>query len=140
MKRYFSNRNILYGLLLITLSFLSCDEVSNQEQFDQIVSLLAGEHMYIQEKGFTIGFTKILEDSRCPTDADCIWEGNGKIQIFTTKFMTDSTYFELNTTLDPKIIEYFGCNIELIELEPYPSVEEIIDPMEYVCTLKIQEF
>jgi hypothetical protein len=35
--------------------------------------------------GLKIAFVELVEDSRCPTDVDCIWAGNAKIKVRVTK-------------------------------------------------------
>ena len=44
-------------------------------------TLALGESVGIEQKGVLITFGKVIEDSRCPMNARCIWEGNARIEI-----------------------------------------------------------
>jgi hypothetical protein len=68
----------------------------------------------------------ILEDSRCPIGALCIWEGNARIKFHFEKFNETPVYFILNThpnSTNEIIIDRF--KISLLNLLPYPSIKNI---------------
>ncbi len=128
----------IYGqILFLLLSIVSCNQ--NSEKYNETIQLGLGEVDEISETDIEIGFIRVLEDSRCPIGAVCVWEGNGKVEVYTYKSGTDSILFGLNTTLDPKKVENRGYDIDLIELSPYPTIDQPFDTSEYRVTLKIQE-
>jgi len=124
--------------LFIFLFLVGCQDESEQKSFEHTVSIALGKTSYIQERELTIGFTRVLEDSRCPIGAECVWEGNGKVELYARQTESVPQYFELNTTLDPQTETYFNIEITLVGLDPYPSVQQTIDSLESVCTLRIR--
>lgn len=59
-----------------------------------------------------------LSDSRCPVDAQCIWEGEAKAQV-TAKFNEESTeLFWLKLGIPDTVFDF---EIVLSEMLPYPN-------------------
>lgn len=71
--------------------------------------------------GLSLEFTALAEESRCPVDVTCIWEGNAQI-LMTWRSPRGEGVFELNThhnrqtsaTVDSR-------SVNLRKLEPYPG-------------------
>lgn len=80
-----------------------------------------------------ISFSAVLEDSRCPVDVDCMWEGNFKMALA----IGDRRY-ELNSNLDPRVIEYNGFKISIDGVYPEPNSRRTIQDREYVVVLNIE--
>ena len=75
------------------------------------------------ENHFFLCLDSILEDSRCPTGALCIWEGDARIRFHFEKLNEQPVYFDLHTNpkgITEKIIDRY--KISLIDLLPYPSI------------------
>ncbi|MFZ1700777.1 MAG: hypothetical protein WBO10_03695 [Pyrinomonadaceae bacterium] len=75
-----------------------------------------GQQTKADQGRLTIKFVEIVEDSRCPPDAQCIWAGNAKIRLAISKGKSAPTFIELNTNLDPKSKSLSGYEIELVGL------------------------
>jgi hypothetical protein len=93
-----------------------------------------GQSVTLEDHFLTIKFKTVENDSRCPEGVLCFWEGNARIVIEVSQFA-----FELNTSLEPMEIDYFGFKIELISVNPYPVVYEHIDLEDYRITLIVSE-
>jgi hypothetical protein len=106
--------------LIIVLLLAGCASVPSArapvkpgEEF----TLALGESVGIETKNIVVRFDAVLEDSRCPTNARCIWEGNARIALQ----VSDSAHgrYELNTSTRfdtrEKITDFV---IELRRLEP----------------------
>jgi hypothetical protein len=81
-----------------------------------------------------------LQDSRCPTGAMCIWEGNGRIQLILRKGDEDPIRFWLNTHvnfLSDTVIK--GLRFELVEMLPYPEVDKDYQREDYILQLRISD-
>jgi hypothetical protein len=88
-------------------------------------------------EGITIKFISVNEDSRCPANAICVWEGNARISLQLTD-RKSTEVVELNTsTRFATEAKFGGYLIKLVSLLPYPGTKEKIDPSEYVATLRI---
>jgi hypothetical protein len=80
-------------------------------------TLALGESVGIEQKGVIVKFETVIEDSRCPMNARCIWEGNARISIKASD--SGAVRYELNTSsrfaTSAKITDFV---LELRRLEP----------------------
>lgn len=107
----------LIGFTLILTIFFSCsknDELSNDE------------FIIYQRENITISLIEI-NDSRCPINVNCVWQGNAEVVMRITN-NDEAENFTLNTAgyinddLDfPTNTSIFDLNIELIDLHPLPE-------------------
>lgn len=102
------------------------DSVKLGEEF----ALKLGNHATLQGMDLTIVFRDVIEDSRCPEGAVCVWEGNAKIVLGVNQ-----TAIALNTTLEPKQVSYSAFVIRLLSLYPYPKFGQQIKKEDYVAAL-----
>ena len=100
------------------------------------VTLKYGEETFINEI-IKIKFKGVTEDSRCPMDAMCIWQGNAGAEIEITTPDENLTEF-LNSTVLPQSIWVDGITIELKEVNPYPSTQIKINPEDYSIVLSVR--
>lgn len=108
----------------------------NPSPSDQTLSVGVGETVAVGTTGVTIAFLRVEEDSRCPLNALCVWEGNGKVALTLSSGYGASKNVSLNTTTEPRRTEFAGLEIQLSALEPHPT-GEAIDPEDYVATFRI---
>jgi hypothetical protein len=101
------------------------------------LSVGAGETASVPGSDVTITFRSVTEDSRCPLDVTCVWEGNGRVAL-TLSSAEGSQDAELNTTVQPRQIDFAGMRVVLASLAPYPAGEPI-DPADYVATFEIED-
>lgn len=97
----------------------------------------AGKQVTAKQSGLRVKFVEVLEDSRCPTDANCIWAGNAKIKVEVTKKGGGKKILELNTNAGSKRDLFDDWAIELASLTPYPRTNGKIDPAKYVAKVVI---
>lgn len=92
-------------------------------------------------KNIEIIFLGVLEDSRCPTDVECLWAGNARLAFaFGTLPGGMAQRFELNTNSTfPQSVEYGDYVITLAQLQPEPISSVPIDPRDYVATLQFEK-
>jgi hypothetical protein len=80
-------------------------------------TLALGESVGVEQRGVLLSFEKVIEDSRCPMNARCVWEGNARI-VMRVKGAAAARY-ELNTSTrfatSAKITDFV---LELRRLEP----------------------
>jgi hypothetical protein len=101
------------------------------------LSVGVGETASVPGSDVSITFRSVTEDSRCPLDVTCVWEGNGRVAL-TLSSADDSEDAELNTTVQPRQIDFAGMRIVLASLAPYPAGEPIA-PDDYVATFEIED-
>ena len=86
--------------------------------------------------GLKIAFVELVEDSRCPTDVDCIWAGNAKIKVRVTK-NGRSKVLELNTLTRGMTPSYGNYKLKLKDLTPKPRSNVRINRNGYVATIEV---
>ncbi len=91
---------------------------------------------------FQITLLQILDDSRCPSDVTCIWEGTVSAEVKIIKDGQSRGNYIIPIGLTDSGIEsqlsddYF---IMLYDVKPYPISTHQIMPSEYVATLIISK-
>jgi hypothetical protein len=89
--------------------------------------------------GTGIVFKKVISDSRCPKDANCIWAGEIRIQLQIFSGTDTLVTLEL-TTREPTAevtVDQKTYVIEMTRAEPYPMSQHQIDPERYIVTLEV---
>lgn len=100
-------------------------ETQNSEELllNDTIEIFDRTCKFNSEYQFFLCLDSILEDSRCPTGALCIWEGDARIKFHFEKFNEQPVYFVLHT--NPKATTEISIDrfkISLIDLHPYPSI------------------
>ena len=73
-------------LLLLSFLFISAIGFSQDKPVEVpkiLVKVALGET--VQFKKASVSFLKVLEDSRCPSDVTCIWEGQARVLVEVTE-------------------------------------------------------
>lgn len=105
---------------------------SFQLKIDQI-AIIEGENIKIK-------FLNVTEDSRCPSDVLCKWEGQITAVVNILKNAQTLGDFSLTSRkgYEDLAINYFdGYFIKLEKVEPYPETTQKIELSDYVVTLVV---
>jgi hypothetical protein len=98
-------------------------------------TLRVGQSASITELNLWMRFIKTVDDSRCPADALCVWEGDGAVLLEVAPLNGDSKEDTVHTSLDPHTIPLGHAELRLVHLQPYPLTSKPIAPGDYVVTL-----
>ncbi|MEN4761718.1 hypothetical protein ABEG63_15395 [Chryseobacterium sp. C39-AII1] len=95
----------------------------------EIIYFKEGENKFLKEFQMNVTFSGITEDSRCPTDVNCIWAGVAvaSVQVMgtTTRPMNLSLATMDNTGRNySKSAAFNGYTISLAEVTPYPNSKD----------------
>ena len=101
---------------------------------NKTVVVKVGQEKLVLGTGIKVKFIEVLEDGRCPADANCVWAGSAKIKLHLSKAGKSDTV-ELNTGVDPKEIKFAGYTFKIAALTPYPRSNIRINRLGYVVTL-----
>jgi hypothetical protein len=132
--------------LLLVLLLSNCNK-DNDLTGDSIFNLNDTLELVIDKSAInndnqlTIRIDSVLNDSRCPSDVVCGWEGNAGIRFLFTNANVE-TKFVLNThggESFPSDTIIGGYYIQLIALRPYPISTSKILNSEYVADLLIKK-
>jgi hypothetical protein len=101
------------------------------------VVIVPGEEIVVDGL-LRVTFLEVAEDSRCPIDALCVWQGNGAVVIGLRMGMGPTRSFTLNTSVAPRAVTHGGYTIGLLELTPAPVSTARIDPRHYRARLHFE--
>ena len=115
---------------------ISCQKETIPENFSlgEEVDFKVGTENKSAEYNVKFTITNV-QDSRCPIDVECIWQGEAEIEI---KF--DSPFQEtiVLSTYDDLIDTVGNYSIKLLNVSPYPISTETIELKDYTIKLKIE--
>jgi hypothetical protein len=127
--------------LLVILAFLSCGTKKETQMAEQSKSQLVRLHFSEQKSadhGLMLAFENVVEDSRCPADVNCIWEGDAEVQL---ALVTGIELVRFNLHTNPRFTNdtlINGTTISLKSLEPYPASSSNIEKSKYEIVLQIE--
>ena len=130
-----SLRTIALCLVLIAGSCVTQTFALNKP-FD----LGVGESLRLSESDFSIKLVAVENESRCPTGAVCIWQGNAAAIFEVAKggaSQAITLYTDTGRQDMPNEATIHGRKIRLVELAPYPRQGVRIGKDAYVATLFI---
>ncbi len=109
-------------LLMMVFLIASFSANAQSEEFIELGTLKA-----IKGTDFSIQFTELVEDSRCPRGTQCIWAGQVTVSINILK--GDEVLKTINLTLRPgaenlKSKIFKNRLFSLLEVTPYPSIHK----------------
>ena len=97
-----------------------------------------GEEVSVGGSILRVAFGQVLSDSRCPTDVVCVWEGNAEVEIGVRAGMGPTIPQRLNTSRDPRFVDWQGIRITLLELDPAPKSDKAIAAEDYSVRLRFE--
>ena len=111
--------------------YLCADQIDTNESF----TVKMNQSIFFD--GYEITFSEILEDSRCPADALCVWEGRVSIGI---DVKNKERIQNIILTTGEKTTTYFDSyEINLVNVLPYPFSSKTIALEEYSVTILISK-
>ena|SRR5687767_7974024 len=108
-----------------------------QVQANREFEIAVGQEARLQGTDIVLRFGGVANDSRCPSDVQCVWAGNAVVGLSLRQGEAAATDAALNTTLDPRITKFGGYTIKLIDLKPVPNTGKAIPAGEYVAILEV---
>ena len=130
-------KTFIYLFVILTISLVSCEKETISEAFsvglDNDFKINYDYHSIDNYLSFTI--TEI-NDSRCPSDVVCVWEGKADVKI---EVKTPTRGSVLLSTYNHRIDTLGNYSFELKDISPYPISTKTIKLEDYNVTLKIVE-
>jgi hypothetical protein len=133
MYRLFKYIFVIMAFIWLSAALAGPAKVS----IDKELSLGIGQAASIEGEKLVIKFKSVLEDSRCPVNAVCVWAGNGKVEFDILDIDGQNKTVILNTEDEPKAIILKGHKLTLVSLNP-PRIDGVsISPGDYSVTLRV---
>jgi hypothetical protein len=121
-------------MLALLALVAACHEAEGLSVGDTF-SLAVGERATIAELNLWLRFSHVADDSRCPSQAQCVWAGDAAVVLELAPLVGDSKLDTLHTTLDPQSIAVSNAALRLVRLDPYPTTPGSIPANAYRVTL-----
>ncbi len=102
------------------------------------LDLAYGQEQTVPGTTLSLRFDRAVQDSRCPVDVVCVWQGNAEIELGTTLGSGPSVGFRLNTALDPRSFDFGGYRVSLTGVSPEPHAGVAIEPDVYRVSLRVE--
>jgi len=112
---------------------------ANAFSLNQRFTIKVGQEASIPGEGLTLALQSVSEDSRCPEDAACVWEGNAKVSLNITKAGQTATTIELNTRpiVGPSEKTFQAYTVKLMSLAPNNKAGQTINSSDYIVSLLV---
>lgn len=106
-------------------------------------TLAGGQAAVNSSAGLRLRFEEVLEDSRCPTEVECVWTGQARIALLVQQGEGEPIRVAFNTNPAPgqnqQTAEVGEYTIELQSLDPYPETTAAIPFQDYRATLIVSK-
>ena len=113
-------------------AYYSC---TDQTDADESFTIQMNQSVFFDD--YEITFSEILEDSRCPADAICIWEGRASIGMDVKS--KEGIQNVILMTGEETTVFFDLYEIHLVNVLPYPFSSKKILPEEYSATISISK-
>ena len=126
-------------LLGCSMALMDLNENQATPRVGKEFSLKVGQQAKLDGVDLNVKFTGVPQDSRCPTNVNCVWAGNAEVTLEWTHNKCTTTV-SLNThatAASSDEAKVSGLRVKLIKLEPYPHTEKKISPGDYIATMLI---
>lgn len=111
MKQILTNRIITAFLVLITFTALiSCGKTTLNAELNRSFRMTADQNVKIDKTDLVLDGFVVTEDSRCPKDAICFWEGQ-----VVAEFDLDGSLLVFNSF---KTLDTLGYTFQIKSVEP----------------------
>jgi hypothetical protein len=87
---------------------------------------------------FRIGFDDLTEDSRCPADVVCVWQGNAAVILGLTLGSGPTVPATVNTGVEPHSAVHGSYRVNLVGVMPAPVSTSPIDRDDYQAILRVE--
>ena len=130
------NKNVIFSIAAFTVTLMILQQSSYAEEInflDLPIGLKIGETAVIDGP---LEMTLLdVEDSRCPSDVVCVWQGTVSAKVQLQKGTQDLGIHTISMeTIEGNEETFDGYYIRLTNVEPYPMSTSPIEPSDYSLT------
>ncbi|HZD03403.1 MAG TPA: hypothetical protein VE173_00750 [Longimicrobiales bacterium] len=103
------------------------------------VTLPLGQEVMVEGTIVRLVFTRVLEDSRCPVDVVCVWQGNAAVEVGIAAGMGPTAPLHLNSALEPRSATWQGIRLTYLSLQPRPRSDRRTAPRNYTLRVLLED-
>lgn len=106
---------------------------------DEPFGIRVGEEVVLDDGAVTVAFLDVTEDSRCPVDAVCVWQGDARLVLVVTARGVPrvASLHTAGPPVGPREIVVDGYTVSLLGLEPQPRIGRSIPLTAYAAVLRV---
>jgi len=122
-------------------ALVACDDEPTGPKPGEEFTLAVGEKATLEAVGATVRFVGVPADSRCPSQVECVWAGDGAVVLAIRPLVSGEAEDTLHTHPDGKrAVALSRYELTLLQLDPYPEAAfGKIPPEDYRATLALYE-
>ena len=138
MNRLATLSVVAFGFTAIVVA---CDEKPTGPEVGSEFTLELGERATLDAVHASVRFLAVSEDSRCPSQVQCVWAGDGAVVLEIAPAEGDAAEDTLHTNPEsgPGGVVLAGYALKLLRLDPYPDTPGEVAPEDYRATLTLSE-
>lgn len=96
-----------------------------------------GEAVALADTGVVLRLETVDNDSRCPTDVQCVWEGDAIVRVTAIGPGSVRASYDLHVSRGAQEVVHEGLRVRLVRLEPLPRSDRAPTASEYRATLLV---
>jgi hypothetical protein len=134
-------------LFVMFLSSFSCREIIHDPAgiSTNPFTINYGNSAYLDNMGICVQFFEVLDDSRCPDLAMCVWEGKADVKLSVSMAKQNQSIITLRINGHVKesdinehiTLDALGHKFALMNLDPYPEINVKCDLSQYSALIRI---
>ena len=122
------------------------DSAASSPNIGEAFVLRVGETVTVQSDGLTVELVEIVEDSRCPEDVTCVWQGRALVRVIVSSPDDVLGFGTVGLTLEAGAIgaqenrvvgDNDGYMLTLLELAPQPISTVELSSHDYLAKLEV---
>ncbi len=124
-------------LLVSAFVFSACNKTEDPDSFNFKTESKFQHGIMNQSSDSSLRFSITeINDSRCPSDVVCVWEGKADVKIVVESPTTGSIVL---STFNNRIDTVGNYSFELIDVSPHPVSTKTLTLDDYIVTLAIND-
>lgn len=145
---------LFFDLTLLNASLSStgnrtadASSATGSTNLERALNIGINQTAHLTSADIDLSFIDVTEDSRCPSDVQCIWAGRVSVLVELNIASSGENLGRFGMTLtdvesdsdNNDHLSLGGYLIELVNVIPYPISTRVIEPSEYVATLTVSK-
>ncbi len=134
-------RGVLLGVAIAAATACGSTGPSDEPwggRADTTLALRIGQEVAARGSVMRIAFPGVRNDSRCPVDVVCVWQGDAEVEIGVRFGMGPTVPYVLHTGVAPRSVDLGLYRITLVGLRPAPVSTTAIPQESYVAELRLE--
>ena len=127
---------VLWSILPVLAACNSNPAGPSEVPLGQEFTLMPGESATVQGTDLQVSFDKVVEDSRCPIDVNCIQAGDVVVAV-QARWKDGASDFQLRTAAGRDATSAGAYLVRLVRVQPEADTRHPIAPGDYRTVLEV---